>query len=327
MATDNLKEVGKALKKTSDNASRAVKKQNPIRPSVERTRDIFDPAIPFTMEFQVSPNQKSISLDLEFNKPPPLSNCLTGTEVDFYCEEFTMDMGPGDHEITLNHRVYPDTVFVFINTQQWSNWGLITEGSYASNAVILVQNLTEAENTVSICYRAKTITYFEGEAFTAWAVAYPHEGSLDIYYTHTGDEPVQGWYITPTVGTQIVRVPGGEQIQVLENMVVRISAAVDTWFVYGNTVAVERMELRCNGAIIGLWEREYATDGLAFGGSNMLIDVRNFEASAGDVFEVYTSLTGTLMSGIGNAAGAVWGTYLRVGRGSFNWTIEQWEGP
>src|SRR4051812_26191365 len=97
MASDNLNEVGKGLRRTKKDTDYALKKYHKFK-RAERARDIFDDAVPFVMEFRTESDKETTTLDLTFNKPPPLggckSDCLSGS-----CEEFIL--GSGDHLITV----------------------------------------------------------------------------------------------------------------------------------------------------------------------------------------------------------------------------------
>jgi len=155
MASDNLNEVGKYISKSRDHADRALKRSRPNRPGVERTRDIFDPVVPFSMNFNVAKTQKRVSLDLEFNKPPPGSNCMTGSDIRMSCESFTVESG--DHELRVSQPYFPGTLAVYVNGTTWalSKWAEIDSG----DGIVLVTQLPLALNSVTICY----MRYFDTE--------------------------------------------------------------------------------------------------------------------------------------------------------------------
>jgi hypothetical protein len=198
MASDQLNEVGKYIKKSRTDADYALKKVRPNRPTVERTRDIFDIDIPFSMQFEVKDTQKSISLDLEFNKPPPQSNCFSDIDCPRgTCETFTLSAG--EHEITLAYGIHPinELFQVYVNGQPWatSQYAILSKGGLDTPATVLVANLPLASNTVVICY----MIYCLGELYTGQAF-----GAL-LRSNHTewewnGDQPPAGWYPEPAIG-------------------------------------------------------------------------------------------------------------------------------
>lgn len=109
MASDNLNEVGKGLRRTRRDTDYALKKYHkPLR--VERARDVFDPENLFSMEFRIEDNRESAILDLKFRKPPPLggstSDCVNGT-----CQEFIL--ANGDHLVTLDQPYSSGSLSIF----------------------------------------------------------------------------------------------------------------------------------------------------------------------------------------------------------------------
>ena len=218
MASDNLNQVGKYIRDSGDKAQRAVKKQKPVRPSIERTRDIFDVDIPFHMEFDVAPNQKSVSLDLEFNKPPPTSGCLTGSGIAAHCESFTL--GSGDHELQLSYAIRTSPVSVFVNGSTWSTfkWYVSDYGIEGTSvATVMVTQLPLTTNTVSICYieaatieTVSMITFLDNfddrtlSGSFGWIVIGPASGCLD--YTNSNQAYV--YYGTLSIGSGIMRYTG-----------------------------------------------------------------------------------------------------------------------
>jgi hypothetical protein len=148
MASDSLNEIGRYIKDTNNRATDALNRVRPNRPAVERTRDIFDPAIPFSMEFNKSSKQRSVTLDLTFNKPPPMQNCMTGGNIRMSCEEFTVTSG--DHELKLTNAYMPGTTSVYVNGSAWPTFKYAEEDWESGE--VLITDLTNEVNTVTICY-------------------------------------------------------------------------------------------------------------------------------------------------------------------------------
>lgn len=108
---DTLNQVGKSLGKTKKNAEYAVKRFSPNIPKIERTRDIFDSLLPFEMPFS-SENGALVSLDLYFNKPPPIS-CRGNGTFGMCCQNFTI---AGNSLLTITNPPYqPGSVTVILN--------------------------------------------------------------------------------------------------------------------------------------------------------------------------------------------------------------------
>jgi hypothetical protein len=147
MASDNLNEVGKSLRETKDRADYASKKVRPNRPSVERTRDIFDSLVDFQMTFDVSPKQKRVGLDLEFNRPPPMQGCFGNNRMQ--CETFD-GLATGNHEVTVWDSYITESVSVFVNATLWpaSSWAELSP----NEGTVLVNSLPRPTNTITICY-------------------------------------------------------------------------------------------------------------------------------------------------------------------------------
>lgn len=155
MASDSLNEVGKDLRRTKDEANYASKKVRPNRPSVERTRDIFDSTVDFEMKFDVSPKQKRVGLDLEFNKPPPLAGCR-GVPCHMKCETFD-GLAAGSHELGLSYDFLTGSLAVYVNGTTWSStkWAEVSP----TNGTVYVSGLTQTSNTVTICYARECSDY------------------------------------------------------------------------------------------------------------------------------------------------------------------------
>jgi hypothetical protein len=219
MASDNLNQVGKYIKKTRTDTEYALKKVRPYRPTVERTRDIFDVDIPFSMQFEVKDTQKSISLDLEFNKPPPQSNCMTDIDCPrATCETFTLSQG--EHEITLQYGIHPinELFEVYVNGEPWpeAQYARLNNGGYDTPATVLVANLPLETNTVVICY----LIYCLGELYTGQAFGALLRNDEDGWQ-YPGDQPPAGWYPEPAIGPIHY---AGTTIVIEQSMLVRIEA-------------------------------------------------------------------------------------------------------
>jgi len=306
MASDNLNEVGKYIKKTRTNADYAIKKMRPHRPTVERTRDIFDVDIPFEMQFDVKPNQKSVSLDLEFNKPPPLSNCFTDVDCPrTTCETFTLSSG--EHEITLQYGIHPinELFQIYVNGEAWpeTQYTRLTSGDLDDPAVILVTNLPFTLNTVVICY---TI-YCLGELYTGQAFgALLRAGGTGWEYN--GNQPPAGWYGEPPIGPIHYE---DTSIVIEQSMFIRIEARGNYALVPGSVNAV------LNWAVIPYQEGAlYFPAGLYYTSNSgvVLMDITTY-APAG------TRITGALWEtspppagGWGAAGWSVNTSWIRVGR-------------
>jgi hypothetical protein len=231
MASDQLNEVGKYIKKTRTDSDYALKKIRPYRPTVERTRDIFDVDVPFSMQFEVKHTQKSVSLDLEFNKPPPQSNCMTDIDCPRgTCETYTLSSG--EHEITLEHGIHPinELLQVYVNGELLaeSQYAVLSKGGLDTSAVILVTNLPLETNTVVICYMIYCLgTLYTGRAFGALL------RNTATEWQYPGDQPPAGWYKEAAIGPIHYE---GNTIVIEQSMYARVEAYANYALVPGRCI-------------------------------------------------------------------------------------------
>jgi hypothetical protein len=197
MASDNLNEVGKVLRETKERADFAAKKVRPNRPSIERTRDIFDPVVDFEMSFDVSPKQKRVGLDLEFNRPPPMQGCLD-TPCRMACETFD-GLVAGDHEIQLSDAYVSGSISVYVNGVIYNSnkWAEVS----ASSGSLLVTQTPLATNTITICYLQNCTAEYD----CSQTAAHGGETGQPIYYDVFGAHLNSGggceWYVPPFLDT------------------------------------------------------------------------------------------------------------------------------
>lgn len=199
MATDNLNQAGKAIKKIKDNASYASKKVF-IDRKIERSRDVFDTTVPFEMEFKSYHKKDRVTLDLKFTKPPPRKGC----NADCFsnnCETFTFTDGL-DHIVQLNSDYISGTVRVFRNRDLLSS---IYYSEFSPEAgQVFVQGVS-GTNEITVCYvtgdcilepfdASRPLHYYEGTmtfgiptdvggfGYASW----PSSGTTTIYSSNTG---------------------------------------------------------------------------------------------------------------------------------------------
>lgn len=151
--SDKISEVGKSLGKTRRDAEAAIRRVQPIHPKLERVRDVFDLEVPFEMEFETEPNNKSFYLDLYFNKPPPMSECEDG-QFEVKCQQFTFTTEePGPHLINLGESYWSGTLQVYVEDV------LLDPGQYSeydpANGLVYVVD-QGVGITITICYATNT---------------------------------------------------------------------------------------------------------------------------------------------------------------------------
>src|SRR5689334_8176402 len=120
MASDNLREVGRYMRRTSRQADLALKRYTNKIPKRERARDTVSSVFP--MRFDVHSEGKvgdSFTIHISFNKPPPedcSADCI-GTA----CQDFTMTYS---QLITLTNPYIVGTVRVYSEGEPVdpSNW-------------------------------------------------------------------------------------------------------------------------------------------------------------------------------------------------------------
>lgn len=152
---DKLNELSKRLRQTRDNSEAALRRYAAIHPKIERIRDIFDDVVPFEMEFSTDENDMVISLDLYFNKPPPL-NCINHGQFALLCENFTVEISSGFHLIQLKSSYYPGSVTVFtgttqLSTSQYNEYDPVNGLVY----IVALDGITE----ITICYLRNSWAY------------------------------------------------------------------------------------------------------------------------------------------------------------------------
>lgn len=151
---DNIKEVGKSIGRTKRDAEAALRRYAPKHPKIERTRDIFDEVVSFEMEFNTEPNDTLMSLDLLFNKPPPMKDCKPG-EFIMNCNDFITTVGGGAHLLQVEP-YWPGTVSVFVNGLDVGSGGFSEYD--AANGLVFVAGVSDPQ-TIVICYVKIQWTY------------------------------------------------------------------------------------------------------------------------------------------------------------------------
>lgn len=148
--TDKIREVGKSLRKTRENSEAALRRYNVKHPRIERARDIFDDVIPFEMEFKTESQDSLFSMDVFFNKPPPLRNCKFGRFVTA-CTEFTVPAG--DHLLNLGESYVPGSVTVFSNGTELSSANYY---EYSPSEGLVFVQAPAGVQIISICFNKDT---------------------------------------------------------------------------------------------------------------------------------------------------------------------------
>lgn len=145
MASDNLNQVGRYIGRTKKTADRALNRDTPINPKVERIRDVFDPLSPFEINFETDQNER-VLLDLFFNLPPPIRGCKVGC-IHTKCEAF--DFTNGNHAVTVANPYLSGTVSVYIDGDKLENSQVFETNP--SGGEVFFQGPASYE-AVSVCY-------------------------------------------------------------------------------------------------------------------------------------------------------------------------------
>ena len=146
MASDSLKQIGNYIKDTKKDTDFGLKRYHANIPRVERTRDVFDSDVPFQFTFKTEHPKDRITLNLIFNKPPPLSQCNNGC-VTAQCQTFNVT--PGDHLLTVDNPYNAGSVTVFVDYVQALASGF--EETNPEAGTVFVQG-SETTSTITICY-------------------------------------------------------------------------------------------------------------------------------------------------------------------------------
>jgi hypothetical protein len=111
MASDKLNEISKYLRHTRDDVEWTERREFPHYPDYERSRDMFDHNNSFSMTFRKRHN-KPLYLNLDFDVPPSLRQCVAGC-IHTACRTFTFADG-GDHTVNMGESYKQGTVRAFI---------------------------------------------------------------------------------------------------------------------------------------------------------------------------------------------------------------------
>lgn len=145
MATDSLREVGRIIRHGNRQADLAIKRVTNKIPKRERTRDTVSSVFPFSMNVISDGAGDKVSLDIDFNKPPPsdcISDCIGTT-----CEDH--ELTKGAYSLTTTNPYEAGTLKVFseglpLDQAQW-----FEENPGAGQVYVQVQSDTEM---IIICY-------------------------------------------------------------------------------------------------------------------------------------------------------------------------------
>lgn len=148
---DKLSEVAKTIGQTKKNAETALRRYQAKHPKIDRVRDIFDPVIPFEMEFTTDQQDSIFNLDLYFNKPPPLKSCDP-----IPCKEFIT--GPGPQLLNVGEPYIAGSAVVF------RDGTLLTGGAVEEydpfGGYIWAEGTDAAQQVYNVCYRVDSRTVF-----------------------------------------------------------------------------------------------------------------------------------------------------------------------
>lgn len=118
MASDSLRQVGKYIKRTSQSADLALKRNFTKMPRKDRARDTVSNVAPFRMF--IESDGRGATIDINFDKPPP-ADCASGCFATA-CQDF--NLSPGGHSITVENPYEEGTMRVFagenpLESVQW----------------------------------------------------------------------------------------------------------------------------------------------------------------------------------------------------------------
>ncbi len=146
MASDNLNQVGRGLRRTRRDVDFALTRVKKNVPRIERIRDVFDTDIPFEMSFDTKRNDTTVFMDINFNKPPPVGECETAECVKQACDSFELEAG--NHYVNVTTAYLPGTVAVFLDgvpilPSQYEEMG---------GTEVYIQSESLDQYTATICY-------------------------------------------------------------------------------------------------------------------------------------------------------------------------------
>lgn len=142
MASDNLNQVGRYMRRANKHADLALKRNFSSLAKRDRARDTVSAVYRFRMTIQSEGTP--VSIDINFNKPPP-DDCAA----DCYataCQDFALSAG--GHSITVENPYQDGTVRVFENGDPLEQVQWYEENS--SGGQVYVQS--SGSSVVVVCY-------------------------------------------------------------------------------------------------------------------------------------------------------------------------------
>jgi hypothetical protein len=140
--SDYARQVGRELNQQGQDTHDALNRyaQRPV--ALERARDIFDPVVPFEMEFYTDKPQSKVMLDLFFLGPPPSKCC--SNNLCSKCEVFA----DGSEVITLERPYVAGSVIPYVKGTRRTAF---TETS-PETGVVTINTTVAVGDVVRICY-------------------------------------------------------------------------------------------------------------------------------------------------------------------------------
>jgi hypothetical protein len=119
MASDDLRRIGRYIKKTRRDINTALERYHPDYPKVERSRDVVDRNNSFITTFKTKGKQ-STELSLYFDTAPILSQCQQGC-LHGGCKSIAVDSA-GSHTINVGESYRTGTIHAFLGETQLSSF-------------------------------------------------------------------------------------------------------------------------------------------------------------------------------------------------------------
>lgn len=143
MASDNLNQVGKYIRRAGRVADQALKRTRPLIPDRDRVKDTLSSVYPFKMKV-ISEGNKRTLIEIKFDKPPP-SDCGVGC-YSTSCEKFSLFNG--GHSIGLTNSYEVGSVTVYLNGDPLSPIQWFEENPGAGQVYVQVPGI----GLVVVCY-------------------------------------------------------------------------------------------------------------------------------------------------------------------------------
>jgi len=149
---DKVNQFGKDLNKIAKETRRALDKQSAEIPTTETVRDIFDSIVGYRAHFKVPRKGMSVSVNLQFELPPPIigAGACCGDCFCTACDTYTAETLTDYAAVNTDYPYLSGTLRVFDSTKYDANVIELDSTTGLFSLGYLPDTVTN--NTIYICY-------------------------------------------------------------------------------------------------------------------------------------------------------------------------------